>query len=171
MDQRWRWRWLAGFSVLWLAGLAGAQALNAPTGAPVLLISGKIGLRNSPAGAQFDMAMLEKLPQQSFTTATPWEDQQVKFSGPLLRDVLAAVKATGGQMRAVAVNDYKVAIPLDDVRSLAVVLALRVNDRPIPPRTKGPLWVIYPFNNDKALLAKKEFSDRSIWQVKAIEVD
>lgn len=74
-------------------------------------------------------------------------------------------------MRAVAVNDYKVAIPLDDVRSLAVVLALRVNDRPIPPRTKGPLWVIYPFNNDKALLAKKEFSDRSIWQVKAIEVD
>ena len=36
------------------------------------------------------MKMLESLPQTSFTTATPWWAQPRKFTGPLLRDVLAA---------------------------------------------------------------------------------
>ena len=40
-----------------------AGALGTPTGKVVLTITGKIGQTNSPQGAQFDMVMLEKLPQ------------------------------------------------------------------------------------------------------------
>ena len=36
------------------------------------------------------MAMLAGLPQHSFTTHTPWHNGPRKFTGPLLRDVLAA---------------------------------------------------------------------------------
>ena len=77
-----------------------AGPLATPTGKVVLTISGKIGESNSPKGAQFDMAMIEKLPQHSFTTLTPWLKQPVKFTGPLLRDVLAAVKAQGTVIKA-----------------------------------------------------------------------
>ena len=91
-----------------------ADSLSAPTGKVVLTIVGKIGERNSPQGAQFDMAMIEKLPQHSFTTLTPWLKQPVRFTGPLLRDVLAAVKAQGIVIKAVALDDYQTIIPVED---------------------------------------------------------
>ena len=72
-----------------------AQALQPPTGKVGLTITGKLAEKNSPRGAEFDMAMLEALPQKTFTTSTPWDRLPVKFSGPLLRDVLAAAKAQG----------------------------------------------------------------------------
>ena len=36
-------------------------------------------------------------------------------------------------------------------------------------REKGPLFVIYPFDADPSLFNEKYFN-RSVWQVKAIEV-
>ena len=77
-----------------------AGPLGAPNGKVVLTISGKIGESNSPKGVEFDMAMIEKLPQRTFTTLTPWETKPVQFTGPLLRDVLAAVKAQGTVIKA-----------------------------------------------------------------------
>ena len=55
-----------------------------------------------------------KLPQHSFSTQTPWYPSAVTFTGPLLRDVLAAVGAKGTKIAAVAFNDYKTEIPADD---------------------------------------------------------
>ena len=87
-----------------------AWALEAPKGKVVLTVSGKLGATNRGDKAVLDMAMLEALPQKTFTTMTPWEKSPVKFSGPLLRDVLAAVKAQGTVLKAVALNDYKITI-------------------------------------------------------------
>jgi hypothetical protein len=72
-----------------------AGALAAPKAKVVLTISGKIGESNSPQGAQFDMAMIEKLPQHSFTTLTPWEKKPLQFSGPPVRNLRGAVRAHG----------------------------------------------------------------------------
>jgi hypothetical protein len=116
------------------------------------------------------MAMLEALPQTSFTTTTPWEKGPVKFSGPLLRDVLAAVKAQGSTLRATALNDYKITIPVDDTRQFDVLLAHHMNDLPIPVRTKGPLFVVYPFDSRPALQSATYY-ERSIWQLETIEVE
>jgi hypothetical protein len=87
----------------------------------VLTVSGKLGAPNRGDKAVFDLAMIEALPQKTFTTMTPWEKAPVKFSGPLLRDVLAAVKARGNTLKAVALNDYKITIPLDDAAKLPIV--------------------------------------------------
>src|SRR5437867_2594499 len=100
-----------------------ARALEAPGGAVVLTISGKLRSPNQGERAQFDMAMLEKLPQRSFSTRTPWYAEPRKFTGPLLRDVLAAAGADGNQLKAVALNDYKVDIPAEDAKTYDVVLA------------------------------------------------
>ena len=70
-----------------------AFALQPATGKIILSISGKVAEKNTANAAAFDLAMLEKLPQQTFTTMTPWDKKPIKFTGPLLRDVLAAAKA------------------------------------------------------------------------------
>lgn len=154
-----------------MAGLhnSPAWALDAPQGRVILTVSGKIGQTNRDGKAVFDLAMLQKLPQHTFTTQTPWEPKPVKFSGPLLKDVLAAVKASGSQLTAVALNDYKISLPVTDATQFGVMLAYRMNDEVLSVRTKGPLFVIYPFDSQAELKSAKYY-ERSIWQLKAIDV-
>jgi len=165
-------RRLVCVGIVALCGLPGlhASTLEAPKERPVLTVSGKIGVTNSGGNAVFDMAMIEKLPQQTFTTRTPWDNKPVKFSGPLLADVLAAVKASGTSIRAVALNDYRISIPVEDPRQYRVLMATRMDDQPIPVRTKGPLFIVYPFDSRPELQSNR-FYERSIWQLKAIEIE
>ena len=115
------------------------------------------------------MKMIEALPQHSFTTSTPWFDKPVKFTGPLLADVLAAVKASGSQISAVAINDYKISIPVEDTTQYKVVVARLIDDKAIPVREKGPLFVVYNFDSATELRTSIYY-ERSIWQLKALDV-
>ncbi|MEN9905237.1 MAG: hypothetical protein RLZZ555_1802 [Pseudomonadota bacterium] len=135
----------------------------------VLTVRGSIGRRSAQEQASFDIDMIEALPQHGFSTMTPWYKQPVSFSGPLLRDLLAAVDAKGSQITAIALNDYKVVIPFDDARRFDVIVATRMDGKPIPVRTKGPLFVIYPFDQSPQLQTVR-YHERSIWQLKALEI-
>ncbi len=135
-----------------------------------LSISGKIGSVPPGERVMFDRTQLETLPQKTFTTHTPWDDKPTRFSGPLLRDILATVQARGSQIKAIALNDYKVTIPVADSQKYDVVLALRMNGELIPVRTKGPFFIVYPFDNAPELRSTTYYS-RSIWQLKALEVE
>jgi hypothetical protein len=152
-----------------LLPLAHAQTPPAPQGRVILTISGKIGATNQGNKMVMDMAMLEALPQHSFTTRTPWYDKPVKFTGPLLADVLAAAKASGTTVSAVAINDYAIKIPADDARKFKVVVARLMDDKPMPVRDKGPLFVVYPFDSS-ADLRTSTYYERSIWQLKALDI-
>lgn len=147
-----------------------AHALDPATGKVILTISGKVGATNSAKGAQFDMAMLERLPQKSMTTQTPWEKGPTTFSGPLLRDVLAAAKASGTTIKAVALNDYKTSIPVSDTQQYDVLLASRMNGELMPIRTKGPLFIVYPYDT-RSELQSTTYYERSAWQLKALAVE
>ncbi|PKO68624.1 MAG: hypothetical protein CVU22_08080 [Betaproteobacteria bacterium HGW-Betaproteobacteria-16] len=144
-------------------------ALDTPTGRTVLTLSGAIGVKNAGEVARFDMNMLEALPQHSFTTRTPWFDRPVQFTGPLLADVLAAVKAQGGSIRASAINDYTITIPMADASAHQVIVARLLDGKPMAVRDKGPLFVIYPFDSDAALRTSVYY-ERSIWQLKSLDV-
>lgn len=145
-------------------------AIQPPAGTVILTISGKVGATNQAGAAAFDLAMLEALPQRSFVTSTPWYKEPTKFSGPLLRDVLAAAKANGVTLEATALNDYKTSIPIEDARQFDVIVAHRINDQPISVRTKGPLFIIYPFDTTPELKTAKYYG-RSAWQLKSLKVD
>ncbi len=149
--------------------LAVADGLPEPKGRVVLTIGGKISLANKGKDAVFDMAMLEALPQHSFTTRTPWYDKPVKFTGPRLADVLAAVKAQGQTIHASAINDYTIRIPMTDVAE-GVIVARLLDDKPMAVRDKGPLFVVYPFDS-KAELRSSTYYERSIWQLKRMSVE
>ncbi|WP_395699283.1 hypothetical protein [Aquabacterium sp.] len=150
-----------------------ARALDAPEGAVVLTLTGRIRSPNHQAQGEpqalFDMGMLERLPQQSFTTRTPWYSQPRKFTGPLLRDVLSAAMAQGQSLKATALNDYRVDIPFDDVQRYDVLLARLLDDKPMSVRDKGPLFIIYPFESNSAL-RRALYYTRCAWQLKAIEI-
>jgi hypothetical protein len=152
-------------------GLLGrpALALDAALGPVVLVLSGRVRQPNAGTTAQFDMAMLEKLPQTSFSTRTPWYASARRFSGPLLRDVLTAAGAQGTLLRATALNDYRVDLPWDDAQRHDLILARLLDGQPMAVRDKGPLFLIYPFDDHPELRSALYYS-RSAWQLRSIEV-
>jgi hypothetical protein len=154
----------------WLAVQAlPVWALDAPSGPIQLTLSGRLRSPNSGALAQFDMAMLAGLPQQSFSLHTPWYAQARKFTGPLLRDVLAAAGAQGKLLRLTALNDYRAEMPFDDALRFEVIVARLLDDQPMAVRDKGPLFVVYPFDTRPELRSAIYFG-RSVWQLHTIDV-
>lgn len=152
-----------------LGAVGSARALEKPSGPVVLTVSGSVLKPNDGKAAHFDMAMIERLPQHSFSTRTPWYAEPRKFTGPLLRDVLSQAGAKGTMLRAVALNDYWVEIPFDDALRHDVIVARLLDDKPMAVRDKGPLFVIYPFDARPELRNPVYFS-RSAWQLRSIEV-
>jgi hypothetical protein len=147
-----------------------ADALEAPASKVILTVSGPVVTNaNDNGAASFDLPMLQKLPQQSFSTKTPWFPQPRKFTGVLLRDVIVAVGASPGAVKAVALNDYRVDIPKEDVNEQGVMLAYWIDDRPMPVREKGPLVIIYPFDDKPDLRTALHYS-RAVWQLRSLEL-
>jgi hypothetical protein len=117
----------------------------------------------------FTLQELDKLPQHEFETETPWIEGKAKFSGPLLRNILAAAGAEGAEVKAVALNDYAVSIPFSDATDHGVIVASRLDGSPMSVREKGPLWVMYPFSDKPALKQETHYS-RCIWQLNRLEL-
>lgn len=149
---------------------ANAFALDKPTGRPILTVSGLISEKNASNDAQFDAAMLDKLPQQKMTVETPWYKTAQTFEGPLFRDVLKATGIKGKKLYVVALNDYAAEIPLADLEKYDVILARKINGKVINVRDKGPLFIMYPFDKKPELRTKDVYS-RCVWQVNRIRVE
>jgi hypothetical protein len=148
---------------------ADQSALPLPHGTPILTLTGVIANTNADGSATFDAEMFASLPRQRITTATPWYDKPRTFEGPLLRDLLAATGASGKTLRVEALNDYAADVPIADALQYDVVIAGRIDGEPIPVRERGPLFIIYPFDQVPALKTE-QYYQRAVWQVKSIEV-
>ena len=163
--------WLCSAALFLTQSLAAFELpKEAPLGAVILTVNGKIGIKNSPDAALFDAALLDALPQHSFVSATPWLKNPATFTGPLLKDVLQALKAQGTNLKALALNDYKVDIPLDDALKFDVILTRKVDGQVLTVREKGPIFVMYPFERFPQLKTDTYYS-RCIWQLKSLRVE
>lgn len=152
------------------SALATTGRLPTPREKVILTIRGAIEHHNQGSSAVFDLAMLEALPQHQFVTRTPWDSGPVSFSGPLLRDVLRMVGARGRKLRAIALNDYQITIPISDAKHYNVILALRKNGSLMSVRQKGPVFIIYPFDSEPHL-HNRRYYERSVWQLTTLEVE
>lgn len=165
---------LMGWAVLMFSipqtGLAESPGeLDVPSGPVILTVSGNIGLTNVGNEAQFDRSMLEALPQHEFETSTPWTEGINHYRGPLMRELLARLNAESDSVHVAALNGYEADIPVSDFEEYEVILALEKDEKAIPIREYGPLWVLYPFDQDEALLSEK-IRFRAVWQVMHIDV-
>lgn len=143
--------------------------LAKPTGPVVLTVTGNIALTNDGDTAIFDLAMLDALSQHSTTTITPWYEGEQTFSGTIIADLLESLGAEGQSLTVTAINDYAAEIPLADFANDKVILASRINGGLLSVRDRGPLFVIYPFDQNASLYNEVYFG-RSVWQVKSITV-
>jgi len=146
-----------------------AHALEPATGPVVLTVSGRVMTPNDGQQANFDMAMIERMPQVSFVTRTPWYGQPRRFTGPLLREVLRRAGAQGATLRLRALNDYRVDMPFEDAQRYELIVARLLDGAPMPVRDKGPLFAVYPFDSQPELRNAVYYS-RSAWQLRSIEV-
>jgi hypothetical protein len=83
--------------------------------------------------------------------------------------LLAAVGAQGSVLRAEALNDYRVDIPVEELTRHGAIVAYLLDDKPMPVREKGPLVVIYPFDSRPELRTAVYYS-RAIWQLRSLEL-
>ncbi|MGB8714043.1 MAG: molybdopterin-dependent oxidoreductase [Onishia taeanensis] len=164
------WCLLAGLSVLpALSAHADPLSLPKPEGKVLLEISGDIRYTNAGDKARFDREMLRALPNRVVSTHTPWTDQERQFRGPLIRDLLSRIGAHGDQLRVEALNHFSGQIPVSDVQDYAVILAMTMDGEPLAIRDFGPLFVLYPFDENPELNTEN-IRYRSVWQVAKIHV-
>jgi len=159
-------------SCLWLQGVVLALAqevLPAPNDPVILAVSGKITRTNAADHARFDRAMLEALGTTEVSTSTPWTDGVQKFRGVLARDLLDLTGAEGKTVRAIALNDYVIDIPVADFRDYPVLLALEMNGTRLEVRDKGPIWIVYPLDHYEDLQGRKT-ERKMVWQLKELQV-
>ena len=118
---------------------------------------------------EFSLEDLDALDQAEFTTSTIWTDGPVTFSGVPLKTLLATIQADGTAIEMVALNDYKVVMPLSDVESDVPIIATRMNGAPMSVRYKGPYWIVFPYDQDARYQTETIYS-YSIWQLNRLNV-
>ncbi|MGR3464398.1 molybdopterin-dependent oxidoreductase [Limimaricola sp.] len=144
-----------------MPGLAAAQ----PGGIALEISSPETGV------TQLDLAALDAMPQESFVTGTIWTDGDAQFSGVPLAALLdrMGVDPEAGTVELVALNDYRIEIPIDEIDDTAPIVATRVNGAVMPVREKGPYWVVYPYDLAPRYRTETTFA-RSIWQLAQVNV-
>ncbi len=160
---------ISSLAVAFLAQAVPAQTLDTPTGKIVLTVTGKIDVTNAEGAAVFDRTMLEAMEPVEFTTKTTWTDGPQVFTGVRLFDLLALLGVAEGTLRATAINDYAVDIPVSDAVDGGPIVAYLLNGQPMSVRDKGPLWIVYPYDSKREYRSEVIYS-RSIWQLDRMEV-
>lgn len=142
------------------AGLPG-EAVRAE--APILTVGGL-------AGGAKDLTLddLRQMGVTELTTSTPWTEGVSRYSGVSGRRFVEALKASGAEVVAEAINDYRVVIPFEVLNSDEVLVAFARDGQPMSIRDKGPLWILFPFDADPDFLSDT-YRTYSIWNLSYLE--
>jgi len=150
------------------AGLSAAE-LGVPTGPIVLTVGGNIRNTNADGEARFDREMLEALGLTELRTTTPWTEGLQVFEGVAVEHILGAVGANGADARAVALNDYVVEMELAFLREAQALIAVKLNGDYMRVRDKGPLWIVFPWDQ-RPELDEEFLKSLSVWQLNRLEI-
>lgn len=152
-----------GISVATMGTLPSAWAQSDPV---ILTIDGAIA---GGTPVDFTRAELEAIGSATIATTTPWSDGTTTFEGVPMSALLAHIGATGETADVLALNNYRTSVPVADFSAYPVILALKKNGEYMAVRDKGPLFIIYPFDDFEELRADIYYS-RSAWQVRSMTI-
>ena len=107
----------------------------------------------------FDRPMLLRLKQGSVTAETEELGRSAVFTGPLVKEVLAAVGAARAKVSVIGINGYEGWLAPDDIEASDWILALDVDGKPLGLGQQGPIWII----NTRAPGDKPNQSHRGQW--------
>lgn len=122
---------------------------------------------------QVTLSELKSLPGAEFETSTIWTEGVQSFRGVWLSDLLThldiAPNEQGTLLDFSALNEYLIEIPLNEIVPGGPLVAYEWNGKPMSPRDKGPLWVVFPYDSDEKFQTETVYA-QSIWQLDRIEV-
>ncbi|MCT4610252.1 MAG: molybdopterin-dependent oxidoreductase [Pelagimonas sp.] len=124
---------------------------------------------SAPPLLALGLSDLQALPETTFETTTIWTDGSSAFTGVSLADLLDHVQVEADVILATALNEYQVTLPGSDAVDDGPIVAYLRDGAPMSVRDKGPLWIIYPFDDNPEYQSEDYFS-RSIWQLSQLEV-
>jgi hypothetical protein len=85
--------------------------------------------------------MLLRLKQGSVTAETEELGRRAVFTGPLVKEVLAAVGAARAKVSFIGINGYEGWLEPGDVEASDWILALDVDGAPLGLGQQGPAWI------------------------------
>lgn len=119
----------------------------------------------------FTLEEILAMPQTTIVTKNDYVDEATTFQGPSLRSVLEEMDVPqDATLKMVALNDFSSEVPAADAFKYDVILAVLLNGETMSVRDKGPIWVIYPMD-DNPELHDEIYNDRLVWQLKSISVE
>lgn len=136
------------------------------SGGPAVEFTGAVA---PPAPRRLTAAQIEALGAPRLVTVTPWTEGAQGFDGAPLARVLEAVGARGRTLRAMALNDYAVNMPAEEVVAAGAFLATRQGGAALPVRSRGPFWIVFPWSA-RPELDNAVIRQRSVWQLARVEV-
>ena len=160
--------YLAAVMTAFSAAAGFAEDLPTPAGDVVLTVSGNVVKTNVDQTARLDLEMLEAMGTTTIETTTIWTEGMQVFQGVSLKALVEELGIEGTMLRASAINDYTVEVPMSDAVEGGALVAYRLNGDAMSVRDKGPLWIIYPYDSDADYRTEVIYS-RSIWQLDRIE--
>ena len=137
-------------------------SFSASADSPVLTLT------NGAQTRHFTLAELEAMGQRTVETTTIWTEGTQAFTGVELVALLDAAGISEGTLKAYAVNDYAVEVPVSDAVAGGPIIAYANHGAPMSVRDKGPLWLVYPYDAHEEYRSEVIYS-RSIWQLNRIE--
>ncbi|MEN0653114.1 MULTISPECIES: hypothetical protein [Hyphobacterium] len=173
---------LAGF----LAACSAGDSLASGPDPVMLTVHGDVTDTNrgameadrEPLFARYDMAFDEArsftraellaLEQNEIVVRYPLGGAAHTFTGPRLSAVLGAAGANGERAIVSAFDGYQRFIPVADLRSRGVILALTRDGAPLTIGDYGPAMLVWPRDDDATLAGQND--DDWVWGVFAIEI-
>lgn len=156
----------AGIVALCLICGSGSVAVAGPV---ILTVTGLDAARYPDGMKQFDIEGLRALGQVEISTTSIWTDGKIRFTGVPMKTLTDSLGIDQDELRLHALNAYQVTFPLAEATDHAPVLAYAMDGKPMSVRDKGPIWLIYPYDEAAEYRTDTIFA-RSIWQLDRIEV-
>lgn len=157
--------------VMFMMFLNRLMAVSVLAALPLAAMAEELVLTVSHNGEKtsFAVSELEEIGIEEFETTTIWTEGVQTFTGVSLAAFLNEFGVTEGTIKATAINDYAVEIPVEDAVEGGPIIAYRRNGETMSVRDKGPLWIVYPYDADPAYQTEVIYS-RSIWQLDRVEL-
>jgi hypothetical protein len=153
------------------AKLRPGDTIPVPSSNSILTVTGKIGTTNSGDHIEMDLPTIESVGLVDYKMTDPFEKKPTTFRGVLMSQLLDLwkVPADATMLEMVALNDYKVNVPIEDLRKYPVIFALQQDGQYMPVSTRGPAMLVYPYDNFS--FDHQKYDDYWIWQIKSISVN
>ncbi len=152
-----------------LAAQAQDLALPELTGPVILTVTGLDPQAFAGGSITLDVGRLQAIGTAEIATSSIWTEGTHRYKGVMLRDLLDFLAIGPFNLRFHALNDYRVEFPSVEATAAAPILAYEMDGTAMTVRDKGPIWVMYPFDDSAEYRTDTTYS-RSIWQLDRIDV-